>query len=67
MEIKSGFIPGSSDTAAWRVRRRFRMHKGGHPQLVLIQYARGQPMREFEGLAVHCYRRLFGTDTSSPF
>lgn len=45
MEVKFGFIPNSTDTTAWRVRRRYRMHKGGHPQLVLIHYGRGQPMR----------------------
>ncbi|OBZ71125.1 SWI/SNF and RSC complexes subunit ssr4 [Grifola frondosa] len=41
MEVKFGFIPGS-DTAAYRVRRRFRLAKGGHPQLVLVHYSRGQ-------------------------
>ncbi|KAH9831353.1 uncharacterized protein C8Q71DRAFT_798968 [Rhodofomes roseus] len=44
MEIKFGFIPNSTDTTACRVRRRYRMNKGGHPQLVLIHYGRGQPM-----------------------
>ncbi|EPT00247.1 hypothetical protein FOMPIDRAFT_1122965 [Fomitopsis schrenkii] len=43
MEVKFGFIPNSADTTAWRVRRRYRMHKGGHQQLVLIHYSRGQP------------------------
>ncbi|KAI0671187.1 hypothetical protein C8Q78DRAFT_844071 [Trametes maxima] len=41
-EVKFGFIPGV-DTTAFRVRRRFRLSKGGHPQLVLIHYSRGQP------------------------
>ena len=45
MEVKFGFIPNSTDTTAWRVRRRYRMHKGGHPQLVLIHYSRGQAVR----------------------
>ncbi|KAI0629799.1 hypothetical protein C8Q77DRAFT_267537 [Trametes polyzona] len=40
-EVKFGFIPGV-DTSAFRVRRRFRLVKGGHPQLVLIHYSRGQ-------------------------
>ncbi|PCH40530.1 hypothetical protein WOLCODRAFT_117404 [Wolfiporia cocos MD-104 SS10] len=41
MEVKFGFIPGQ-DTAAYRVRRRYRLIRGGHPQLVLIHYGRGQ-------------------------
>ncbi|KAH9850151.1 hypothetical protein C2E23DRAFT_326816 [Lenzites betulinus] len=40
-EVKFGFIPGV-DTTAFRARRRFRLAKGGHPQLVLIHYSRGQ-------------------------
>ncbi|KAI0345581.1 hypothetical protein BDW22DRAFT_1324421 [Trametopsis cervina] len=40
-EIKFGFIPGH-DNAASRVRKRYRLTKGGHPQLVLVHYARGQ-------------------------
>ncbi|TFK74744.1 hypothetical protein BDN72DRAFT_868414 [Pluteus cervinus] len=40
-EVKYGFIPGSTDTNAWRVRRRYRLQKGGHPQLVLVHYTRG--------------------------
>ncbi|KAI0365351.1 hypothetical protein BV20DRAFT_766440 [Pilatotrama ljubarskyi] len=40
-EIKFGFIPGVDNTA-FRVRRRYRLAKGGHPQLVLIHYSRGQ-------------------------
>lgn len=43
-EVKFGFIPGV-DTSAFRVRRRFRLSKGGHPQLVLIHYSRGQATR----------------------
>jgi hypothetical protein len=38
--IQIRFIPNSQDTAAWRMRRRYRLHKGGHPQLVLIHYYR---------------------------
>ncbi|TBU25121.1 hypothetical protein BD311DRAFT_809500 [Dichomitus squalens] len=40
-EVKFGFIPGV-DQSAHRVRRRFRMQKGGHPQLVLVHYSSGQ-------------------------
>ncbi|KAJ6624830.1 hypothetical protein B0H10DRAFT_2161984 [Mycena sp. CBHHK59/15] len=39
-EVKYGFAPGV-DTNAWRVRRRYRLQKGGHPQLVLVHYSRG--------------------------
>ncbi|KAJ7708785.1 hypothetical protein B0H17DRAFT_1030868 [Mycena rosella] len=39
-EVKFGFAPGV-DTGAWRQRRRYRLHKGGHPQLVLVHYSRG--------------------------
>jgi hypothetical protein len=45
-EIKFGFIPDSQDTTAWRVRRRYRLHKGGHPQLVLVHYTRGPQTRQ---------------------
>ncbi|KAI0738895.1 hypothetical protein C8Q80DRAFT_1202637 [Daedaleopsis nitida] len=41
-EVKFGFIPGV-DQVAFRVRRRYRLQKGGHPQLVLVHYSRGQP------------------------
>ncbi|KAH7885073.1 hypothetical protein F5I97DRAFT_1937372 [Phlebopus sp. FC_14] len=40
-EVKYGFVPNSSDTTAWRVRRRYRLQKGGHPQLSLVHYTRG--------------------------
>lgn len=46
MESKFGFIPGSGETVANRVRRKFRMTKGGNPQLVLVHYGRGQAVRE---------------------
>lgn len=52
-ESKFGFVPShaptgymSPDTNAWRVRRRYRMTKGGHPQLVLVHYSRGVAARE---------------------
>ena len=41
-EVKFGFIPNSQDTTAWRVRRRYRLSKGGIPQLALVHYTRGQ-------------------------
>ncbi|KAH7913347.1 hypothetical protein BJ138DRAFT_1081741 [Hygrophoropsis aurantiaca] len=41
MEIKHGFIPGSQDNSAWRLRRRYRLSKGGHPQLTIVHYTRG--------------------------
>jgi hypothetical protein len=44
-EIRYGFIPDGTDHAAYRVRRRFRLVKGGHPQLQLIHYSRGQAVR----------------------
>lgn len=46
MESKFGFIPGSGEVAANRVRRKFRMMKGGNPQITLVHYGRGQPVRK---------------------
>lgn len=46
-EVKHGFVPNSQDTTAWRVRRRYCLHKGGHPQLVLVHYTRGPAIRQF--------------------
>lgn len=46
-EIKSGFIPGSQDQTAWRLRRRYRLLKGGHPNFVLVHYTRGPSTRTF--------------------
>jgi TnpA family transposase len=46
MECKYGFIPGSGETAANRIRRKFRMTKGGNPQLILVHYSRGQAVRK---------------------
>lgn len=45
-EAKFGFIPGSQDTNAWRFRRRYRLTKGGHSQLVLVHYTQGPQTRE---------------------
>ncbi|KIJ61081.1 hypothetical protein HYDPIDRAFT_159917 [Hydnomerulius pinastri MD-312] len=41
MEIKYGFVPNSQENTAWRVRRRYRLQKGGHPQITLVHYTRG--------------------------
>ena len=41
-EIKYGFVPDGTDPVAYRVRRRFRLAKGGYPQLQLVHYSRGQ-------------------------
>ncbi|GJE92567.1 hypothetical protein PsYK624_087220 [Phanerochaete sordida] len=40
-EVKFGFVP-TLENAASRIRRRYRLVKGGNPQLVLIHYGRGQ-------------------------
>ena len=47
MESKFGFIPGSGETVANRVRRKFRMIKGGNSQLTLVHYGRAQAVGEF--------------------
>ena len=46
MESKFGFIPGSGENVANRIRRKFRMVKGGNPQLILVHYGRSQAARE---------------------
>ena len=57
MEAKFGFIPGSGESAANRVRRKFRMIKGGNPQITLVHYSRGQPVRKsFFPLTFACYK-----------
>jgi hypothetical protein len=43
-ELKFGFVPSSGENTASRLRRRYRLLKGGNPQLVLIHYTRGQGM-----------------------
>lgn len=43
-EAKFGFIPNSQDTTAFRVRRKFRLTKGGNSQLWLVHYSKGQAM-----------------------
>ena len=44
-EVKFGFVP-MQDQVASKIRRRYRLIKGGHPQLILIHYSRGQSIRE---------------------
>ncbi|KAF9520847.1 hypothetical protein BS47DRAFT_1335516 [Hydnum rufescens UP504] len=44
LETKGGFIPGGGDAFAWRVRRIFRLTKGGHPSMAILHYSRGTPM-----------------------
>ncbi|VDC01515.1 unnamed protein product [Peniophora sp. CBMAI 1063] len=39
-EARFGFVPGK-DTAAARIRRRYRVVRGGHPAFVLYHYSRG--------------------------
>ncbi|KAF8133331.1 hypothetical protein EV363DRAFT_1430654 [Boletus edulis] len=41
MEIKYGFVPNTQETTAWRLRRRYRLIKGGHPHFTLVHYTRG--------------------------
>ncbi|KAH9973931.1 hypothetical protein BJV74DRAFT_195182 [Russula compacta] len=41
-DARHGFIPLSGEMVASRVRRRYRLLKGGHPFLVLVHYSRGQ-------------------------
>lgn len=57
MEVKFGFIPNSQDNTAWRLRRRYRLHKGGHPQLNLVHYTRGPQARE--SVVILCQSLLF--------
>jgi len=49
-ETKFGFFPNSEDTAAFRVRRKFKLVKGGNPQLCLVHYSKGHPMSIAPGL-----------------
>ena len=46
VEARHGFIPLSGEMVASRVRRRYRLVKGGHPFLVLVHYSRGQSVRQ---------------------
>jgi hypothetical protein len=47
VEARHGFVPLSGEMGASRVRRRYRLIKGGHPFLVLIHYSRGQSTRQY--------------------
>jgi hypothetical protein len=47
MEARHGFVPLSGEMAASRVRRRYRLTKGGHPFLVLIHYSRGPSLGQY--------------------
>ncbi|KAH9060213.1 hypothetical protein EDB87DRAFT_1577123 [Lactarius vividus] len=42
IEARHGFIPLSGEIVGSRIRRRYRLVKGGHPFLVLVHYSRGQ-------------------------
>ncbi|KAH9971997.1 hypothetical protein BGW80DRAFT_1317512 [Lactifluus volemus] len=42
LETRHGFVPLSGEIGAARIRRRYRLVKGGHPYLVLVHYSRGQ-------------------------
>ncbi|KAG1883942.1 hypothetical protein F4604DRAFT_1979576 [Suillus subluteus] len=44
-EVKFGFMPNSQDTEIWRMHQRYCLHKGGHPQLVLIHYSHAPPIQ----------------------
>lgn len=46
MEIKYGFVPNTQETTAWRLRRRYRLIKGGDPRITLVHYTRGPVIRE---------------------
>jgi len=49
-EARHGFIPLAGEMGASRVRRRYRLLKGGHPYLVLVHYSRGQSIQIPPGL-----------------
>ena len=61
MEARHGYVPLSGEMAASRVRRRYRLIKGGHPFLVLIHYSRGQSIRQY------FISLLFVHGTNAPF
>jgi len=44
LESKSGYVPGV-DSVAWRVRRLFRLSKGGHGSMAMLHYSRGNPIQ----------------------
>lgn len=59
MEIKYGFLPNTQEANAWRIRRRYRLIKGGHPQITLVHYTRGPVIRESRHILVFPPRPLF--------
>ncbi|KAF8610052.1 hypothetical protein BDV93DRAFT_517246 [Ceratobasidium sp. AG-I] len=40
-ETRFGFIPGMGEKEAGRVRKRYRLAHGGHPNIVLVHYTKG--------------------------
>lgn len=44
VEIKYGFIPNSGEHVASRLRRRYRLQRGGNPGLCIVHYTRGPSM-----------------------
>ncbi|KAF5382783.1 hypothetical protein D9615_002756 [Tricholomella constricta] len=63
-EQKFGFIPGSSDANAWRCRRRYRLTKGGNPQLVVP--VRNYPLRIVNEPAVYVSGEKMGQKVYPP-
>jgi len=50
LEIKCGFVPNAQETTAWRLRRRYRLTKGGHPHITLVHYTRGPVIQTIPSL-----------------
>ena len=46
MKYKRGFTPGSGESVASRIQQKFRLVKGGNPQLVLVHYSSSQAARK---------------------
>ncbi|KAF8311056.1 hypothetical protein DL93DRAFT_2083724 [Clavulina sp. PMI_390] len=44
IESRGGFIPGK-DQVAHRIRRVFRLARGGHPSMAMLHYSRGPPIQ----------------------
>ena len=60
-EARFGFVPNGNEPVASRVRRRYRIIKGGHVQLCLFHYSRGQAIRMF---SFDLFPSVCRTDTS---
>ncbi|KAI9448927.1 hypothetical protein F5148DRAFT_690415 [Russula earlei] len=56
-EARHGFVPLSGEMVTSRVRRRYRLTKGGHPFLVLVHYSRGQSTQVPPALQVQPVRQ----------